>query len=226
MSETGKSPQTPDPLKADDPSTETPDAADEILETADHADLPDAEAAAAALADRVNALEAELAEAKDERLRALADAENARRRGQKDREEANRYGATGLARDVIGVADNLARALEAMPETIEDPALKQLADGVGMVEKELAQILQRHNIKTVGVVGEPFDPNTCQAVFEVETTEAPPGAIAQVMQPGYVLHDRLLRAAMVGVAKAPAGAAPAQPTDDAAKRGGQVDETA
>lgn len=226
MSETGQSPQTPDPLKADDTLNEPEDFAAEMPEDPATDGLPDVEAVAAALADRVNELEAELAAAKDERLRALADADNARRRGQKDREEANRYGPANLARDVISVADNLARALEAMPETVEDPALKQLADGVAMVEKELGQALQRHNIKTVGVVGEPFDPNTCQAVFEVETTEVSPGAVAKVMQPGYMLHDRLLRAAMVGVAKAPAGAAAPAPDGDGGGRGGQVDETA
>lgn len=226
MSETGQSPQTPDPAKdaANDAPTTDP-SVDAVFESEAGGDLPDAAAAAAALADRVNELEAALAEAKDEHLRALADAQNARRRGQKDREEANRYGATGLARDVISVADNLSRALEAMPETMEDPAMKLLADGVAMVEKELAQALQRNNIKTVGAVGDPFNPNTCQAVFEIETTEVPPGAVAQVMQPGYMLHDRLLRAAMVGVAKAPAGSAP--PTGGGSdERGGQIDETA
>ena len=181
---------------------------------------PDAKAAAAALADRVNALEAELADAKDERLRALAEAENARRRGQKDREEANRYGAAGLARDVVSVADNLARALAAMPEGIEDPAVKSLSEGVAMVEKELSGALEKHGVKAVGAVGEAFDPNTCQAMFEMETADVPAGAIAQVMQRGYVLHDRLLRPAMVGVAKAPTSA----PEGDG--RGGQVDETA
>lgn len=226
MSETGQSPQAPDPAQNADNDASSPDpAADAAFDSGVGADLPDAAAVAAALADRVNELEAELAEARDEHLRALAEAQNARRRGQKDREEANRYGATGLARDVISVADNLSRALEAMPEPVDNPAMKLLIDGVAMVEKELAQALQKNKIKTVGAVGDPFDPNTCQAVFEVETTDVPPGAVAQVMQPGYLLHDRLLRAAMVGVAKAPAGAAP--PSDAGNdERGGHIDETA
>lgn len=226
MSETGQSPQTPDPAKNAANDAPSPDPVVEAaMEGEIGGDLPDAAAVAAALADRVNELEAALAESKDEHLRALAEAQNARRRGQKDREEANRYGATGLGRDVISVADNLSRALQAMPEPVENPAMKLLVDGVAMVEKELAQALQKNNIKTVGAVGEPFDPNTCQAVFEVETTEVPPGAIAQVMQPGYLLHDRLLRAAMVGVAKAPAGAAPPSNAGND-ERGGQIDETA
>ena len=87
----------------------------------------------------------------------------------------------------------------------------------------MQRLLAKHGVKTVGDIGAPFDHNTCQAVFEVETAEVAPGAIAQVMQRGYMLHDRLLRPAMVGVAKAPAGAAPG---GEPAERGGQVDETA
>lgn len=233
MSETGDQPKTPEAANdAETPEPQTGPAndadsfqsVDDIEGSSENAG-PDAAAAAAALADRVNELEAELAKEQDERLRALAEADNARRRAQKDREEANRYGSSALARDVISVADNLSRALEAMPETSDNAAMTQLAEGVAMVERELAQALDRNNIKTVGAVGDPFDPNTCQAVFEVETTDVPPGAVAQVMQKGYKLHDRLIRAAMVGVAKAPAGdTGPSDGGDD--QRGGQVDETA
>ena len=220
MSETGDQPKTPEAANDAD--------ADAFRPIEEAVDGPDPEAAAAALADKVNELQAAFDSAQDERLRALAEAENARRRAQKDREDASKYGASGLARDVIGVADNLDRALEAMPKDGADAATTQLAEGVAMVARELAQALERHSIKTVGAVGEPFDPNTCQAVVELETTDVPAGAVAQVMQKGYMLHDRLLRAAMVGVAKAPAeGAAPApQPTEPPTERGGQVDETA
>lgn len=221
MSEAGKSPNPPEP--ANDASPETANEPDAQTEApAEDAPAPDAEAAAAALAERVNVLEEEAQALKDERLRALAEAENARRRAQKDREEASRYGAAGLARDVVSVADNLARALAAMPETIEDEAVAKLAEGVAMVEKEMAQALEKHGVKAVGAVGDPFDHNTCQAVFEVETNETPAGTIAQVMQKGYMLHDRLLRPAMVGVAKAPASGG----GGESAERGGQVDETA
>lgn len=227
MSEPGKSPNAPDPANdAEGPSAPKPDT-DAFRPVDEAADAPDPVAAATALADRVNELEAEVEAQKDERLRALAEAENARRRAQKDREEANRYGASALARDVIGVADDLARALDAMPAGGDGDAIATLAEGVAMVQRQLAQALERNNIKTVGAVGEQFDPNTCQAVFEVETSDVPPGAIAQVMQNGYMLHDRLLRAAMVGVAKAPADVAEAPATDAAGgERGGQVDETA
>lgn len=181
-----------------------------------------AKSAAAALADRVTTLEAEAKGLKEERLRALAEAENARRRAQKDREEASRYGAANLARDILSVADNLSRALAAMPADAksQSDALAKLAEGVEMVERELAQTLAKNNVAVFGAPGDVFDHNSCQAVFEMESAEFPAGTIAQVMQPGYMLHDRLLRPAMVGVAKAPENAAP--PTD----RGAAVDETA
>ena len=213
MSEAGNSPN---------PSESANDAVPGVDPTDAAAQAPDA----AALAERINALEAENTTLKDERLRALAEAENARRRAQKDREEANRYGATGLARDVVSVADNLARALESMPETAADATLAKLAEGVAMVERELTQALEKHGVKIVGEVGVPFDHNTCQAIFEIETTAVAPGAVAQVMQKGYLLHDRLLRPAMVGVAKAPAGAPPSAGGSDDGARGTQVDETA
>ena len=181
-----------------------------------------AKSAAAALADRVAELEAEAATLKEERLRALAEAENARRRAQKDREEASRYGSAGLSRDILSVADNLSRALQAMPADAkaESEALGKLAEGVEMVERELAQSLAKHNVVVFGAPGDVFDHNSFQAVFEVETTDVPPGTVAQVLQRGYMLHDRLLRPAMVGVAKSPAGGAPA------GDRGAAVDETA
>ena len=220
MSEAGKTPNPPE--AANDEGLAPEDAMmSESLEQEYGA--PDPKAVAIALAERVNELEDEITTLKDERLRALAEADNARRRAQKDREEANRYGATGLARDVVSVADNIARALAAMPEAGANEAVANLAEGVSMVEKELSQALEKHHIKIVGDVGAAFDHNTCQAVFEVETDEVPAGSIAQVLQKGYMLHDRLLRPAMVGVAKAPANAAPPAEASD---RGGQVDETA
>ncbi len=207
MSEAGKSGNTQEPKEVE----ETVEA-----EAETEAPAPDAQAAAIALAERVNELENELSEARDERLRALAEAENARRRAQKDREEANRYGASGLARDVVSVADNLARALAAMPADTESESVKNLASGVEMVEKELAQALSKHGVKAIGEIGDHFDPNTCQAVFEMESADIPAGHIAQVMQKGYMLHDRLIRPAMVGVAKSTSEASePSEKEDDA-----------
>lgn len=152
-------------------------------------------------AERIAALEAELAEAKDQRVRALAEAENTRRRAQRDREEAAKYGAVGLARDLLNIADNLNRAIAAAPETSDDESVRGLIEGITMVEKELAAVLERHHVKQVPGIGEPFDHNLHQAVVELPSDEVEPGKIAQVLQTGYQLHDRLLRAGMVAVAK-------------------------
>jgi molecular chaperone GrpE len=154
---------------------------------------------------RIAELEAELANAKDQQLRALAEAENVRRRAQREREEAAKYGGVSLARDLLNVADNLRRAIEAVPaEAAErDPAIKSLIEGIMMVEKELAGVFEKHHVQPVPGIGEPFDHNVHQAVVELPTEEVPPGHVAQVLQTGYQLHDRLLRAAMVAVGKAP-----------------------
>lgn len=152
---------------------------------------------------RIAELEAELAAAKDQQLRALAEAENTRRRSQRDREEAAKYGAVGLARDLLNIADNLGRALAAAPETSEDAAIQGLIEGITMVQKELNTVLERHHVRQVPGVGEPFDHSYHQAVVEMPSEEIEPGNVAQVLQTGYILHDRLLRAAMVAVAKAP-----------------------
>ena len=148
-------------------------------------------------AARIAELEAETQALKDERLRALAEVENMRRRSERERREASRYGATGLARDLLGVADNLRRALAS-------GGGEGLLEGVEMVERELGAAFARHNIARIEAEGERFDHNRHQAMFEVETADAEAGTVVQVVQEGYLLHDRLLRPAMVGVAKAPA----------------------
>lgn len=155
---------------------------------------------------RVAELEAELARTKEQALRALAEAENTRKRAEKQAQDASRYGSAGLARDILSVADNLQRALEALPPEQPDDSdlLKNLRAGVSMTAKELQDALARHHIKPVDPKGEKFDHNLHQAMFEMESEEHPPGHVAQVMQIGYTLHDRLLRPAMVGVAKKPA----------------------
>lgn len=154
-------------------------------------------------AARIAELEAALAAAKDERLRALAEAANVQRRAQKDREEALKYGPAALARDMLSVHDNLVRAIAAVPADVRaaNPAFESLAAGVEMVERELTAAFAKHKILKIDPAGEKFDPNHHQAMFEVEHTGQPAGTVVQVLQPGYVLHDRLLRAAMVGVAK-------------------------
>ena len=158
-------------------------------------------------------LEAELAATKERLLRALADTENLRRRSAREVEEAHKYAITGFARELLEVADNLSRALVSIPPRARDEIdfVRSLADGVAMTEKALLTSFERHQIaKVVPELGSRFDHNRHQAMLEVETGDYPPGTIAQVMQPGYVIADRLLRPALVGVAKAP----PAEPASD------------
>jgi molecular chaperone GrpE len=168
---------------------------------------PDGPAAAATESDpatRITALEAELAETKDRLLRALADVENIRRRGERERDQERRYAATNFGKDMLNVADNLRRALDSVPEA-QDEFTRTLLSGVAATERELLAAFERHGIKRIAPEpGEKFDHNLHQAMFEVENTGRPAGSIVQVLQNGYVMHDRLLRPALVGVAKAEA----------------------
>ena len=162
---------------------------------------------------RLAELEAELAEHKDRLLRALADTENVRRRAQREREDASKYAVAGFAKDLLSVADNLRRALDSLPEAeAKDDRTRSLLAGVAATERELLSIFERYGIKRIDPRGEHFDHNLHQAIFEAERSDQPSGTIVEVLQPGYVLHDRLLRPAMVGVAKgAPKPAEPAVP---------------
>jgi molecular chaperone GrpE len=154
------------------------------------------------LEERLAAVEAELAESKDRLLRALAETENVRRRAERERADASKYGAGALAKDLVNVADNLRRALDSLPEAqATDERTKSLLQGVAATERELMAAFERNGIRRIDPAGERFDHNLHQAIFEVENTGQPPGTVVQVLQPGYVMHDRLLRPAMVGVAK-------------------------
>jgi molecular chaperone GrpE len=159
---------------------------------------------------RVAVLEAELAEHKDRLLRALAEAENTRRRAQRERDDATKYAVSGFAKELLSAADNLRRALDSLPEAeVGDDRTRSLLAGVAATERELLAVFERHGIRRIDPMGERFDHNLHQAIFEVERSDRPPGTIVEVLQPGYLLHDRLLRPAMVGVAKPPAK--PAEP---------------
>lgn len=166
----------------------------------------DAAAGEIDLAVRAAALEAELAGTKDKLLRALADTENVRRRTDRDREQERRYAATNFAKDLLNVADNLRRALDSAPEAqAQDEFARTLFAGVAATERELLAAFERHGIRRIDPrVGEKFDHNLHQAMFEVANTGKTAGTIVQILQPGYVMHDRLLRPALVGVAKASA----------------------
>ena len=162
----------------------------------------DDEADLATADDRLLALETELAEAKDRLLRALAETENTRRRAQREREDLQKYAITGFAKDLLSPVDNLRRALDSMPEAeVQDAKLRALLDGVAATERELLAALERHGVKRIDPKGEKFDHNFHQAIFEAENSGQTAGTVVEVLQPGYVLHDRLLRPAMVGVAK-------------------------
>ena len=153
-------------------------------------------------AARVAELEAELADCKDRLLRALAEQENARRRALREREEAVRFAASGLARDLLTTADNLRRAIESVPEErTADETVRRLLTGIVATERALLEALAKHGIRRIDSLGEPFDPDRHEAVFEVTDTDHPAGAVAEVLQEGYLHHDRLLRPAMVGVAR-------------------------
>jgi len=158
-------------------------------------------------ADALAASQAEAAALKDQLLRALAETENVRRRAQRDREEAAKYAITGFARELVGVADNLRRAITAIPPEAlaNDEALKNLAAGVELTERQLLTAFERFQLRKIEPLGEKFDSNLHQAMFELPAQGQPTGTVLQVLQPGYVLHDRLIRPAMVAVAKAAPG---------------------
>ncbi len=166
--------------------------------------------------DETEVLRAEAAELRDELLRALAETENVRRRAQREREDIGKYAISNFARDLLPVVDNLRRAIDSVPEAARaDATLAGTLAGIDMTEREFLAVVERHGIRRIEPKGEKFDHNFHQAIFEVETTESPPGTVVEVMQPGYAIADRLLRPAMVGVAKAPKVAAePAEAAED------------
>lgn len=195
----------------------------------DRREVPEvAPAPAAAPADRegepgeapvpeTETLQAELAETKERLLRALAETENIRRRSERDLEDARKYAITSFARELLDVSDNLSRALASVPEAQREttPLLKTLTDGVAMTERSLHGIFERRQIaKIEPTAGEKFDHNRHQAMFEVESDAEPSGTIAQLVQPGYLIADRLLRPAMVGVAKAKPAPSPSPGGED------------
>jgi molecular chaperone GrpE len=154
----------------------------------------------------------ELTEAKDRLLRTLAEMENLRRRTTREVSDARAYGISGFARDVLDIADNLQRALDAVPADARanaDPGLKALIEGVELTEKALLKALEKNGVKKFDPAGQKFDPNVHQAMYEVPNESVPSGTVVHVVQAGYMIGDRILRPAMVGVAKGGAKSAPA-----------------
>ena len=181
-------------------------------------------------------LRAELAQLKEQMLRYAADAENTKRRSQREANDARAYAIQKFAQDLLGAADNLARALQAAPRDAADPAVKNLVTGIEMIEKDLLTAFERNGLKRVDPPrGAKFDPHQHQAMMEQPATDVGPGAVLQVMQPGYELHGRNVRPAMVIVsAKGSSGESPAEPAasnpyahpDEGNGAGASIDEKA
>ena len=164
----------------------------------------DSEGEADGLSEALAALKADLEAAKQEVLYAKADTQNVRRRLEKDIQDARAYAATGFARDILSGSDNLTRALDALPaDTRADEKLKGFVIGIEATQREIEKVFGQHGVTRIASVGLPLDPNQHQAMLEIPTTDHEPGTVVQEMQAGYMIKDRLLRPAMVAVAKKP-----------------------
>ncbi|MBI2235033.1 MAG: nucleotide exchange factor GrpE [Micavibrio aeruginosavorus] len=183
---------------------------------------PDDQFAASPEQGRIAELEAELARMKDHMLRALADAENTRKRAIKEREDAGKFAVSAFARDMLDIADNFRRALDAIPEDArkgDDPLIKTLMAGIEAIERGLLKTFEKHGIKKLEPLGSVFDPNFHEVMFEAPVPGKTQGTIIQVIEPGYTLNERLLRPARVGIAKG-------EPGGDSGPPPRRVDETA
>lgn len=174
------------------------------VDSKDADDMASGNASAEEPQDPLSEMTAERDQLKDQLLRAMADTENMRRRSEREAANVRKYGHTPFARDLVGAIDNLARAVESAPDDLDtlDDNTKSLVTGIQLSWTELQSIIEKHGIKRVEPYGEKFDYNLHQAMFEVPTADQPSGVVLEVVQHGYVLHDRLLRPAMVGVSKA------------------------
>ncbi|MFO7308560.1 MAG: nucleotide exchange factor GrpE [Pseudomonadota bacterium] len=202
--------------------TQKPTRPEVVDETLDAADAPEnaapeqEQAEGETLEDLVN----ERDDLKDKLLRALAEMENLRRRTEREVADARAYGIAGFARDMLTVADNIQRALESLPAELRDnEAIKPFVEGVELTERDFLKTLERHGVRKLVPQGERFDPNLHQAMFEVPDTSVPNGTVVQVVQAGFVIGERVLRPALVGVSKGgpkPGSAenGPAAPADE------------
>lgn len=162
------------------------------------------EAEESPLAEAIENLREDLERAKQDVLYAQAETQNVRRRLEKEVTDARNYAATGFARDILSVWDNLSRAVDAIPDSLrEDEKMKGLVIGIGATQRELEKVFSQHGVKRVAAMGMPLDPNQHQAMMEVPSDDHEPGTVVQEMQSGWVIKDRLLRPAMVGVSKKP-----------------------
>ena len=201
--------------KTDPPPEDQAGPANTDAQSLDPAAQPSAE---------LEALVAENSDMRDRLLRTMADMENLRRRTEREKSDTARYAISNFARDVLTVGDNLRRTVEHVPAdaAAQDPALKSFLDGVELTERELLNVLERHGVTRIDPVGQRFDPNCHQAMYEVQNTDVPEGTVVDVMQAGYVIGDRCLRPALVAVAKGGAKAA-ASEGDDGPRRAANDD---
>ena len=166
------------------------------------------------------ALERDLADAKDRLLRTLAEMDNMRKRTEREVADARLYGISAFARDILNVADNMHRAMQALDDELRakaDSGVKALLDGVELTERELMNVLEKHGVKRIEPLGQKFDPNRHQAMYEVEDASVPAGSVVQVVQAGYLIGERVLRPALVAVSKGgpkPQPAQAVQPAND------------
>ena len=163
----------------------------------------DTAAASPELSARVALLEVKLAETSDRMLRALAETDNVRKRSEKERADTAKFAVSGFARELVTVADNLRRALGAFPEAERDanPAIKNLYAGIEATERGLLKVFENMGIRKIEPMNEVFNPNFHEVMFETPMPSMPPGTIIQIIEPGYMIHERLLRPARVGIAK-------------------------
>lgn len=207
-----------DPTATEGPTDPPPTAAETRAEAPP---LEDPESRLATLAERLAAVEAALDQAKSEKLAALAEAQNAQRRADKRIEDNAKYAISNFAKALLGVADNLERALLAAPPEVREANqdVKNLAVGVEMTAGELQSVLSRHGVSRLESLDQPFDPNLHQAIQEADRPDKPHGTVVQVMQEGYLLNDRLLRPAMVVVSRGGPKREPAEAPPDTPPEG-------
>jgi molecular chaperone GrpE len=185
---------------------------------AEPADAPPAAPEAAPAPAPSTALERDLADAKDRLLRTLAEMENLRKRTEREVADARAYGISAFARDILTVADNMHRAMTALDDELRanaDASVKALLDGVELTERELLNVLEKHGVKRIDPLGQKFDPNRHQAMYEVADASVPAGTVVQVVQSGYLIGERVLRPALVAVSKGGPKGQAAAPNADA-----------
>lgn len=201
-----------DPTNPDSEFDNIEDFEQELEEDLDAVSDGIADTAAPDKSQIIEALSAEVADMKDRALRAVAEMENLRKRTQREITDARAYAIADFARDMLTATDNLERALMTVPQDVRDnadPSMKSLIEGIEMTEREMQRLMQKNGVKPIMAEGEKFDPHKHQAMFEVPNDMVPAGTVVQVMQTGFAIGDRVLRPAMVGVAKGGPKAAPA-----------------